>query len=131
MIAFIANTVVVDDSDEDFILVGFAHERDGDYHEAIHFQRAYEFDEQDTALGMNKVYIERGSQLRSAYGGIESVSLSRNRIQITLSENTARSLGDEEFEISFDVPVAEFRTLLDGLSKVFDGQVALTVNCVG
>jgi len=121
MTEFTANTVVVDDSDDEFILVGFADEQHGEYREAIHFQRAYEFDEQDIALGMDHIYVERGIQAGSGYGGIESVELHATWIRILLYGNTAESIGDTEFKIQFNATEDEFRRLQRGLKTVFDG----------
>lgn len=125
MTRFVANTVVGDDSDDEFILVGFADEQDGDYRESIHFQRAYEFDEQDIQLGMNAIYIERGIQGGSGYGGIDSVALQRDLIKIFVSGRTAESLGDHLFEIEFSMDAIEFTRLRDGLRRVFEGTTVL------
>ena len=84
MVRFAAIDVVVDDSDDNFILVGFADEQDGRYRDALHFQRSYEFDEQDVALGMDQVYVERNGQSQGAYGGIERVELPPYRVRIVV-----------------------------------------------
>jgi hypothetical protein len=128
MTRFTANKVLVDDSDADFILVAFADEQEGEYREAIHFQRAYEFDEQDVQLGMDDVYIERGIQTGSGYGGIDSVDLYRDLIRISVSGRTAESLGGDLFEIDFAIDQNEFTRLRDGLRRVFDGRHVLTEN---
>lgn len=47
MTEFIANSVLIDDSDNEFMLLGFADEQNGEYQEALHFLRSYEYDEQD------------------------------------------------------------------------------------
>jgi hypothetical protein len=121
MVRFVANTVSVFDEDEDFILVGFADEQDEQYREALHFQRAYHFDEQDIALGMDQVYIERGIQSRSAYGGITSVELHPNHVRVELNEKTGRALGSDEFVIEFTISNTEFERLRHGLRAVFHG----------
>lgn len=121
MVRFTANTVVVDDADEEFILIGFADEQDGQYREAIHFQRSYQFDEQDVELGMDEVYVERGIQAGAAYGGIIKVDLHHDRVLIVVDGATAEKLGDGEFEIVFSVPPREFEELRAGLRKAFAG----------
>jgi len=116
-----ANTVVVDDLDDEFIVVGFADEHQGQYRDAVHFQRSYQFDDQDVALGMNQVYIERVAQSGSAYGGIDAVELYPGYVRVLVSGPTAQSLGDNEFQIQFSLSQAEFLRLRDGMRRVFDG----------
>lgn len=121
MVRFSANTVVVDDSDDEFILVGFADEENGRYREALHFQRSYVFDEQDVALGMDSVYAERNDQSQSGYGGVERVELHPNRVRILIGSHVAEHMGDSEFEIALSVSSAEFEQLREGLRRVFQG----------
>jgi hypothetical protein len=121
MVQFTANNVVVDDSDDNFILVGFADEQDGRYRAALHFQRSYEFDEQDVALGMDQVYVERNDQRQGAYGGIEYVEVHPNRVRIVVGGQTAQRLGDSEFEIGLSLAPDEFNRLRVALQAVFEG----------
>jgi hypothetical protein len=121
VVRFAANTVIVDDSDEEFILVGFADERDGEYREAIHFQRSHAFDEQDVALGMDGVYAERNGQGEGGYGGVEQVELNRDRVRVLISGPLATDMGTSEFDIALSLPPAEFERLRDGLRLVFAG----------
>ena len=119
MVRFSANTVMVDDSDEDFILVGFADEQNGRYREAIHFQRSYQFDEQDVALGMNSVYVERNDQSQSGYGIISRVELHPDRVQVLFDGSLSERMGDSEFEIRLSLTLEEFERLREGLHVVF------------
>jgi Immunity protein 10 len=121
VVQFIANTVVVDDSDEQFILVGFADEQSGAYRETLHFQRSYEFDEQDAALGMASVYAERNDQSQGGYGGVERVELHPDRVRVAIRGPLAEEMGDTGFEISFSLQPQEFERLRDGLRAVFRG----------
>jgi len=121
MVRFAANSVVLDDSDENFILVGFADEQDGRYREALHFQRSYEFDEQDLALGMDQVYVERNDQSQSAYGGIEQIELHPDRVRMVVNGQTAQRLGDSEFEIGLSLAPEQFVRLRQALQVVFEG----------
>ena len=125
MVQLTANTVIVDDSADEFILVGFADEHEGQYRDAIHFQRSYEFDDQDVALGMDQVYIERGIQAGSGYGGIDAVELHPNRVRVLVSGGTAQSLGDAEFEIGFSLRPHELLRLQKGLQRIFEGYSVL------
>jgi Immunity protein 10 len=121
MVRFTANTVVVDVSDEEFILVGFADEQGGAYREALHFQRSYEFDEQDVALGMASVYAERNDQSQGGYGGVERVEVHPDRVRVTVGGPLAEEMGDSEFEITFSLSPGQFERLRDGLRAVFRG----------
>ena len=121
MVRFTASKVVVDDSDDDFLLVGFAEEHDGECRQQFHFQRAYTFDEQDVALGMNGVYAERNDQSHGGYGGVERVELCPNRVRVVIGGTLATDMGADEFEIMFVLPPDEFERLRAGLRTVFAG----------
>jgi hypothetical protein len=127
MVKLKANLVSVDDSHPDYIVVAFAYQRSDRLIDAIHFQRAYDFDEQDIRLGMNDVYIERGIQRGGGYGGIDSACLRRDRMQISVSGKTAKSMGSVSFEVTFDIDETEYSRLRDGLETVFAGTTVLTV----
>ena len=121
MVRFTANTVVVDDSDEEFILVGFADKKFGAYREGLHFQRSYEFDEQDVELGMDSVFVERNDQSQGGYGGVARVELHADRVRVSIGGRLAEEMGDSEFEITFSLPPKKFNRLRDGLRTVFRG----------
>ena len=115
MIEFFATDVVVDDSDDSFLLVGF-----GSAEESLHIQRAYEFDEQDVELGMDNVYLERGSQAYAAYGGVTAVHLTRTQLQVLLNEGAAAKLAGAGFRISFNVAEIEFSRLRQSVITAFE-----------
>ena len=121
MVRFTANTVVVDDSDPEFILVGFADEQGGEYCEALHFQRSYEFDEQDVGLGMDRVYAERNDQSQGGYGGVERVELHPGRVRVVVGDTLAVRIGTDEFDIALSLAPDEFEKLRSGLRAVFAG----------
>ena len=121
MVRFTANTVVVDDSDDEFILVGFANEQEGTYREALHFQRAHKFDEQDTTLGMDSVYTERNDQSQGGYGGVERVELHPDRVRVVVMGRLTERMGTDEFHIAFALSPSEFERLREGLRVVFAG----------
>jgi hypothetical protein len=121
VIRFSATTVVVDDSDEYFILVGFADEQGGRFRESLHFQRAHQFDKQDRELGMDSVYAERNDQSQGGYGGVERVELHPDRVRVLIGEKLARDMGDNEFEIQIALASDEFERLRNGLRVVFAG----------
>jgi hypothetical protein len=121
MVRFTANTVVVDPSDDEFIVVGFADERDGTYREALHFQRSHHFDEQDVALGMACVYVERNDQAQGGYGDVERVELHPAHVRVVVDGQLAERLGDNVFYVAFTLPPEEFIRLREGLRGVFAG----------
>ena len=125
MVRFVANNVVVDDSAQDFILVGFADEKDGVHHEGLHFQRSHEFDEQDVTLGMNSVYAERSDQSEGGYGGVERVDLYPDCISVIVGGELAVRMGTSEFDIRFSLSPAQFERLRAGLRTVFKGFATL------
>lgn len=126
MVRFTANNVVVDDSDPDYILVGFADEQGGEVREALHFQRSREFDEQDVALGMDSVYAERNDQSQGGYGGVERVELHLGRIRVVIGGKLAEEMGSGEYEIGLSLTADEFERLRSGLRAVFAGFETLT-----
>lgn len=121
MVRFTANTVGMDYSDDEFISVGFADELYGEYRDQLYFQRTHEFDEQDVALGMDGVCVERNDQSEGGYGGVERVELHADRIRVRLSGDVAKRTGDGEFEIAFPLTPDEFETLRIGSRAVFAG----------
>ena len=121
MVRFAANTIVIDDSAPEFILVGFADDRNGHYREALHFQRSYKFDERDAALGMDGVYVERNDQRQGGYGAVERVELLRNRLRVVVGGQVVQRLGDREFEIDLSLSDEEFERVRKGLQAVFNG----------
>jgi hypothetical protein len=121
LVRFAANTVVVDDADDGFVLVGFADEQNGRYRESLHFQRAREFDQQDLSLGMDNVYVERNGQSQGGYGGVERVELHTDRVRVVIGEKLARDLGETDFDIHLSLSPVEFERLREGLRSVFSG----------
>lgn len=129
IVRFTANTIVVDDSDGEFILVGFADEQDGECREALHFQRSRETTAKDAALGMDGVYAERNGQSQGGYGGVARVELYPSRVRVAVNGELAARMGTPEFDIGFSLPLAEFERLRDGLRVVFAGFGSL-VECL-
>jgi len=125
MVILRANTVVVDRSADEFIVIGFADETDGIPRDRLVLQRSYEPDEQDLALGMDQVYIERNEQSRGGYGGVRELVLSRDRLNIGLEDAMAQTLGDDAFEITFALDDERFQELRDGLRRAVGRAVHL------
>jgi hypothetical protein len=76
-------------------MIGFA---DDEFNTKDHLmlQKALEFDEQDKALGQDKVHITYIDELYSAYGGIIKLILKDKTVEIQLDEKTAKKLKTEE-----------------------------------
>lgn len=81
--------------EDDVIMVGFA---DDEFNTKEHLllQKALEFDEQDIALGHDKVHITYIDELYSSYGGIIKFELANNVIKIQFDKDTAKKIHTEE-----------------------------------
>lgn len=115
-----ATNVVVDNDDPDLIVVGFEVE-ECESPRYLVLQRAHKFDEQDIALGMDRVYIERDDQFYGAYGGIARFELHRDHVLIQMDADGAKKLDEPEFLVRFDLDVEAFEKLRAGLGVVFNG----------
>ena len=114
--------------EDTFLLVGFA-DQEFDTQVYLMLQRAYEFDEQDHALGMDTVYIERDDQSQSTYGGIERVTLTPRALSLTLSTETANALGSEtDLCIAITPNATELRALHAGLHQLCAERVPLVID---
>ena len=114
-------TCVVAIEDESGWVVGLADD-EFDTNHYIQFQRAHVFDEQDKALGLDTYYVEKDDQSNSCYGGIESIDLRADSIQMNLDEAGAQSLGlDKAVLITFDTDEQTLDRFRKGLTAVFAG----------
>jgi hypothetical protein len=96
--------------EDDVIMVGFA---DDEFNTKEHLllQKALEFDEQDIALGHDKVHITYFDELYSSYGGIVKLELKNNIVEIQIDKDTAKKLNTEE-QLEISLPEAYDRTNL-------------------
>jgi hypothetical protein len=88
------------------------------------FSRAIEFE--DSAY-----YFEINDQSNSSYGGLESVRVSRNRLEVKLKRELVEEFGNEDFsqiEVQFDVDDEMYQILVETLQKIFDGDSVLKIN---
>lgn len=77
---------------------------------SIILQKANAHDENERAMGMDKIHIQIEDQSRSRYGGINAIRMRGQRLEISLSEEARLSLrldGDIEIDIDSDHPVLE------------------------
>jgi hypothetical protein len=88
------------------------------------FSRAIEFEN-------SAYYFEVNDQSNSSYGGLESVQVSRNRLEVNLKRELVEKFGNEDFaniEIQFDVDNELYQVVLETLQRIFDGYDVLEVN---
>ncbi|MEM7244678.1 MAG: Imm10 family immunity protein [Acidobacteriota bacterium] len=117
MSSLLAREVTIDEIDG-VLVIGFAAENE----EYLLLQRSLEPSEQDVALGHDAVYIERNSQLRSAYGGIVRVVLSSRAVVLELSEETAEAIGSEGvFRVDLDLESQRLEVLRESLDRLHGG----------
>ncbi len=112
-----AHKVVVDESEADVILVGFAIAKAG----YLMLQRSYTFDAQDVELGMNRVYLEYTSQNQGDYVNFERVALGRDRLILTLDSPATQQIGSKDFEVLFVLDDLAYQRLRHGLRVLFEG----------
>ncbi|KUP20448.1 Imm10 family immunity protein [Paenibacillus sp. DMB5] len=91
------------DDENDVLMIGFA---DDQYEpqEYILLQKTLHPDEQDLALGFDKIHITYNDESQSQYGGIEKVLLKPDSIEISLDEEAVEALDCEEavVRVNFD-----------------------------
>jgi hypothetical protein len=88
------------------------------------FSRAIEFED-------SIYYFEINDQSNSSYGGLESVRVSRNRLEVKLKRELVEEFGNEDFsqiEVQFDVDDEMYQILVETLQKIFDGDSVLKIN---
>lgn len=85
-------THVAVDTENGFDILGFYEQDDGGGRYLL-LQRSHQFDEQDRALGMDKVHVEISDESRSCYGGISEIALLGDRIVFSFDERSSAILG--------------------------------------
>jgi hypothetical protein len=113
---------VYDSEDEDVILVGFADKEYGTEHYVL-LQRSKQVSAEEEALGQGEVHISVDDQDRSAYGGIQHVSLDDSGVRIRLDRDTAAALvTEDEIVIRFKGHAADVVRLRKALQRLFGGR---------
>ncbi len=121
IVAFHAESVAVDDPDENCFLVGFA-DAPFETQRYLLLQRAFEHDEQDIELGQDTYHVEICSQAQSGYGGISRCDLRRDRLELEFSGNALPELGGVTgASITFRLSEPDFAALHQRLSDIFRG----------
>lgn len=110
-------TVIEPDVNEQVANLLFADpETNPDEPSVLMFSRAVEFEDSD-------YYFEVNDQSNSSYGGLESVRVSRNRLEVKLKRELVEKFGDEDFgqiEVQFDVDDEMYQTVVETLQKIFE-----------
>ena len=93
--------VVAIQNDDDMLLVGFA-DHEYETNDYITLQRALNPTAQDKALSQDGIYIEINDQIRSYYGGINCIILSKDSVSLQLSSEAATEV-QSDVNIKVDI----------------------------
>lgn len=94
-------------------------ETDPDQPSVLSFSRPIEPGFEDSAY-----YFEINDQSNGSYGGLESVRLTRNSIEVRLEARVVEKFGDEELaevRVEFDVDDQKFEAVSTHLRRIFNG----------
>ena len=91
---------MVAENDGAAITVGFADHKT-DTKKYVLLERSLVCDEQDKALGFDKVHIEVEDQIHSTYGGVDSIRISGKLIKIELTPK-----GKDSIKIADDLTIS-------------------------
>lgn len=89
----------------------------------LSFSRTIEFKDSD-------YYFEINDQSNSSYGGLESVQVSRNRLEVKLKREIVEKFGNEDFatvEVQFDTDDEMYQLIVETLQKIFETSSILEV----
>lgn len=87
------------------------------------FSRAVEFAD-------SSYYFEVNDQSYGSYGGLDSVKISRDKIEVCLQPELVTQFGEADFariEAEFDVDDETYQSMLDILQKIFANDDVLLV----
>lgn len=113
--------------EDDIITVGFA-DNEFNVNEYILLQKSTICDEQDKALGHDKVHITYTDELHSAYGGISKAFLGSNSLKLSLDKSTADRLGTGyQINIVLAENFKEYEVLKHNLQMIFEADTDVLV----
>jgi len=116
-----AESVAVEHPERECHLVGFAGQSSGTTTYFL-LQRAFAFDAQDVAMGMDTYHVEWSGQETSGYGGISQFLLSRSHARITFAPDSPMARGGVAIlTILFQLVPSEYLALQDALHHIFQG----------
>lgn len=121
MSTFTANFIYAQaDNENDVLMIGFADDQ-YDPQEYILLQKTMHPDEQDLALGFDKIHITYRDESQSQYGGIEKVLLKPDSIEFCLDETAAEVLECETalVRVHFDPGALKLEERRDIFEQMF------------
>lgn len=125
--AFNAGRVAIEHLDGEFSLVGFA-DSDRDPETYLTLQRALEFDEQNSSLGMDTYHVEWCDQGSSGYGGISRAVLTPTAVELAFDAEGSAFLGGlQALRISFQLRPGQLPELRRALERIFEGSGCLVI----
>lgn len=75
-------------------------------------------------------YFEVNDQSNSSYGGLDSVRLSRTKLEVTVEAELVEKFGNEDFgqiEIEFDVDDEMYQVVVETMQMIFEGDDVLEI----
>jgi hypothetical protein len=106
------------EDDQDTITIGFA-DKQYDTQEYVLLTRAKHVSHEEQLLDQHEIHITVDDELRSTYGGVESVEVQPGRFTLRLSSSCAKTLKvDQELIIKFRVSDEDYVRLLTRLSEM-------------
>lgn len=121
MSTFTGNFIYAQADDEnDVLMIGFADDQ-FEPQEYILLQKTMHPDEQDLALGFDKIHITYNDESQSQYGGIEKVLLKAGSIEIYLDEEAVEALDCEAsaVRVNFDPGTLKLEERRDLIEQMF------------
>lgn len=114
---FDATAVSIDEQDEAYI-VGFADD-EMEPTQYIILQRSIEDGEQDDELGFNTYFVEIGDPSVSGYGGISSVTLKQDQIELDIRQPNDYADEVEQIVVRLQLPPEGREQLARQLELIF------------
>jgi hypothetical protein len=94
-------------------------------------QRAYDLDSNNQEIGMNTYYIEYCDQAQSIYGGIDSIVLYRDKVDIKLNEKASNQLKiNRNISIGFTLDDGKYKELELQLKNIFIDDICFSIDMV-
>ncbi|MFB2893449.1 hypothetical protein ACE1CI_11100 [Aerosakkonemataceae cyanobacterium BLCC-F50] len=100
------------------LCIGFSEENDGEHYFIM--QRDDSYIEEDLP-NVESIYSELDDQCWGGNGGIDWVTLSRNKFIIHYNSSSTTRIGYDEIEINFSLKNSDFQELRNVLQKIMRG----------
>jgi hypothetical protein len=113
------------DEEIDVVLVGFADD-EFDTNEYLLLQKSMKSDEQDKALGLDKVHITYKDDMCSAYGVVEKLILKSSSVEIFLDFDTSKELQiANHLIVEFPINLKDAHGIKQHLEMMFQDEVGV------